>query len=257
MIRLEGVSAGYGARDVIAGVGLRVEAGERVGLLGANGVGKTTLLRVVSGTLAPRAGRVEVLGRPGGAWRRRDLARRLAVVPQRPAFPFPYLVEEYVALGRIPHLGLLGRPGAADRAAVEAALAACDLERLRAERVDRISAGEAARAALARALAQGGDLLLLDEPIASLDLAHQISLLDTLRRLAAAGRTVVAAVHDVALAAAAFDRLVLLAGGRVAADGPPERVVTEETLAAHLGVRARVRRDDETGRLVVIPLGAA
>ena len=214
------------------GVTLRVEPGEVVGLIGPNGAGKSTLLRLFTRQLAPASGRVLLDGRELERFGRFELARRVALVSQEPEVPVGFTVAETVAMGRAPHVGLLGAPGPEDERVVAAALAATGMLPLAGRRVETLSGGERQRAVFARALAQEPAYLLLDEPTNHLDLRYQVELLAYARAQAAAGVGVLAVLHDLNLAARACDRLVLLSAGRVAAAGPPAEVLRPELLAA-------------------------
>lgn len=248
------VSVRFGRSLVLDGVSLEVEAGEWLALIGPNGAGKTTLLRAISG-LVRCTGTVEVGGRPVREVSRRELARLIAVVPQQPATPSWLTVSEYVLLGRTPHLSLLAAEGTGDLAAAERALRRLDLLDVAHRPLGTLSGGEVQRAVVARAIAQEASIVLLDEPIASLDIGHQqqmLELLDELRDEAAL--TLVAAVHDLTLAAQYADRVVLLVGGRVAAEGSPAEVLTEEALSRHYDASVRIVKVDDT--LAVVPLRA-
>jgi iron complex transport system ATP-binding protein len=210
-------------RMVLQGVGLRVAAGELVALCGPNGAGKTTLLRALAGLLPPAAGHVV-----------RPPARRMAYVAQAERCAWGLTLAQVVALGRLPH-------GDADAAAVAGALAAFDLGDLAGARVDRVSGGQARRALLARAFATRPDVLLLDEPVADLDPWWQHAVLARLRQAARDGAAVVAVLHAVELAAAFADRLVVLAGGRVTADGPPARILPAAAEAFGMALDQGVR----------------
>jgi iron complex transport system ATP-binding protein len=255
LLAAEAVGFAYGTRHVLTGVDLAVAPGELVGMIGPNGGGKTTLVRLLSGVLAPRTGMVRLEGRPLADYRRRDVARRLAVVPQDPLVEFPFTALEVVLMGRAPHLPSLGLPGPGDLALARAAMARLDVADLAARPIDRLSGGERQRVLLARALAQEPVVLLLDEPTTHLDLRHQARIWDVLLALRRErGLAVVAVLHDLNLAAAACDRLVLLAAGRVVREGAPAAVLTEDALAAAYGTPVSVGVQDPTGRLVVLPL---
>ncbi|HET8629246.1 MAG TPA: ABC transporter ATP-binding protein [Thermomicrobiales bacterium] len=244
---------GYGARPVLRDLSLRVAHGEFVGLIGPNGAGKSTLLRLVCGALRPAAGELDFDGAPLARLSRRALARRIAVLPQSPMLPDAFTVAELVLLGRTPHLGLLQPEGRADFAAARRALLAAGCLDLAGRRLGELSGGERQRAALARALAQEPELLLLDEPTAHLDPGHQQELLATLGRLnREAGLTVLAVFHDLNLAAARCDRLALLHDGRAIADGPPAAVLTPPLLRRAYGFEAQVIPHPRTGLPVVI-----
>jgi iron complex transport system ATP-binding protein len=247
------VTFGYPGREVLRGVSLTLRAGELVALCGPNGAGKSTLLRVLLGLHAPRAGAVELGGAPVTSLGRREIARRAALLPQESPPEVPLTVREVVALGRLPHLGRFEPERAEDLRAVDAALAATDTTAFADRPMTELSGGERHRVHLARALAQGAPVLLLDEPIAGLDLAHQLQALALLRATVDEGRGAIVALHELSLAARACDRILLLAEGAVAADAPPADVLTPEMLERVFGVRAEVRAD-EAGRPFVIPL---
>jgi cobalamin transport system ATP-binding protein len=224
-------------RDVLAGVTLSLGRGELVALLGANGSGKTTLLRLLTGMLAPTRGEATFDGRPVGAWRRDALARRMAVLPQQLDLPAGFRVGELVAMGRAPHARRLFGSTEDDELAVDRALDDADALDLVQRYADELSGGERQRVLVAMALAQEPELLLMDEPTLHLDLAHQVALLSTIRRLQAQrGLTVLAVLHDLNLAARFAPRVVVLDAGRLAADGPPGEVLTPELVQRSFGV---------------------
>lgn len=204
----------------------RVGRGRVHGVIGPNGSGKSTLLRLLLGALRPSAGRVEFEGLDVGTWQRRALARRIGVVPQAEDIPFPIAVRELVAMGRYPHLGPWRRAGAADEAAIERALDRCEVAHLSERPLGTLSGGERQRARLARALAQEPDVLVLDEPTASLDIAHEMTMFELLAALAHDGATVVVVTHQLNLAARYAQQLLLLDAGVVAAEGAPDEVLT-------------------------------
>ena len=224
--------------EVLRGIDIQLEPGELVALLGANGSGKTTLLRLLSGALRPDEGVVEVAGRSVGEWPRMALARRVAVLPQHLELPDGFRVAELVAMGRAPHARRLFGSTADDELAVHRALRDADARDLAERFPHELSGGERQRVLVAMALAQDPELLLLDEPTLHLDLAHQVALLRQLRRLhAQRNLTVLAVLHDLNLAAAFAPRVVLLADGRVEADGAPDDVLTPSRIEAVFGVR--------------------
>ena len=215
----------------LGGVSLDVHAGEFHAVLGPNGSGKTTLLRIAFGTAVPDAGTAEILGRAARGWARQDLARIVAVVPQREDNLFPQRVRETVLLGRYPHLSLWGREGVADHVAVDRALQACDVAHLAHRWIWTLSGGEYQRVRLARALAQTPRLLILDEPGVSLDVRHEMELFELVRRLVDdAGLAVVMITHHVNLAARFADRVLLLHEGRPAAVGSPQDVLRADVV---------------------------
>ena len=254
VLTADGLGVSLGGRPVLDGLAFRVGEGERIALVGPNGAGKTTLLRAVAG-LVPYAGRLALRGRDVAAWPARARAREVALVRQQADLAVDFTAEELVALGRAPHLGWTERLRADDRARVRDALGAVDLGALARRPVTQLSGGEQQRVALAQALAQDAPLLLLDEPTAHLDVRHQLDLLARLDSLAAAGRTVVAALHDLDRAAAFADRLWVLSDGALAADGPPADVLTPALLRRAFGVEADV--ETAGGALRVRYLGVA
>ncbi len=237
-----------GGTRLLDGVDLTLHAGELMVLLGPNGAGKSTLLRVLLGELAPDTGSVRLLGQELQSYRPQDRARLLTLVPQEQPLDFPLRVRELVELGRLPHAGG-GSSRDADRRAVDEALVKTHLVAFAGRELATLSGGERQRASLARALAQNTPVLLLDEPTAHLDVAHQITLLEICRRLASEGAAIVCALHDLALAARFADHAVVLERGGVRACGAPERVLTSELLARSFGVEARIERD-EMGKIM-------
>jgi iron complex transport system ATP-binding protein len=238
MIRWDRVQVAFDGVEVLGPVSVAVGNGEWVGLIGPNGAGKSTMLKSAIGLIEYR-GEVSLTN-----GERRSPGHDIAWMPQRPQLPEGMGVSDYVLLGRTPHIGYLGSEGRADLEAVAVALEKLGLEDFADRPLSTLSGGESQRAVLARALAQEAPVLLLDEPTASLDVGHAVEVLevvDELRR--AEGLTVVTAVHDLTLAGRFADRLVLLAGGRVQADGDPVSVLTEENLESHYGSAVRVVHD--------------
>lgn len=226
--------------EVLHDLSLDIPAGTATAVLGPNGCGKTTLLHVALGWLAPRAGEVTVAGRPLGAIPRRERGRLLALVPQAEHVPFDFSVLEYVLMGRTPYLGVLGMPGKEDHRIALETLESLGLGHLWRRPVPELSGGERQMVTLARALAQRTPILLLDEPTAHLDLGNKGRLLDTLRGLAGQGTTVLFTTHDPETAALAARHLVLMRSGRVLAAGPLGEVLDGERLSATYGVPVRV-----------------
>jgi iron complex transport system ATP-binding protein len=233
-MRAEGIHAAFAERRVLEGVSLTAKQGEVLGILGTNGAGKTTLLRILAGLHACASGQVTFAGKPLGEVT--HLARKLAYLEQNTLCHWPMSVERLVALGRLPHLPV-GKPLAdADHQAVEQAMREADVWHLRARAATTLSTGEQARAFLARALAVQPQMLLVDEPVAGLDPAHQLSVMELLAQKAAEGMGVVAVLHDLPLAARFCDRIVLLHEGCVLAIGAPQDVLTEEHMRTALHV---------------------
>ncbi len=216
--------------DAVADVDLVVPRGSFYAIIGPNGCGKTTLLRLLLGALEPGRGRVRYEGRPLREWRRRELARRVGVVPQVEELVFPLSVRELVAMGRYPHLGAWRGESAPDRRAVDAAMDTCDITGFGGRAVATLSGGERQRARLARALAQEPDTLVLDEPTASLDISHEMEIFELLRSLADRDVTVIMVTHNLNVAARYADRLLLMDRGRTAAEGSARDVFTTDAL---------------------------
>jgi iron complex transport system ATP-binding protein len=251
-VAFEQVTVEADGRRIVDGVSFAVEAGAWVSLLGPNGAGKTTLLRVLAG-LRRFSGSVRLAGHELAELGHREAARRIALVPQAPVVPPAMSVGDYVLLGRTPHMGVLAREGASDRAAAGEALVRLELAELADRPLWSLSGGELQRAVIARALAQSAPVLLLDEPTTALDVGHQqqvLELVDELRR--ADGLTVVAAMHDLTLAAQYGDRIVLVDRGRVLAEGGARDVLTEERIASLYGATVRVVHGD--GAPAVVPV---
>ena len=245
-------------RPVLSGVTLDVPAGAVIGVLGPNGSGKTTLLRLLAGTRRPTTGQVRLDGRPLATYTRRELARRLAVVPQETQLAFDYSVMEMVLMGRHPHLGLFEVEGPADLAAAREALAAVGADGLEDRDFATLSGGEKQRVVIAAALAQATGMLLLDEPSSSLDLGAQLEIAHLLAELnQRRGVTIVVATHDLSLATGICRELLLLRQGRVVASGPTADVLTRDHLRAVYGVEADVHVHQATGQLTVVPVRRA
>jgi iron complex transport system ATP-binding protein len=255
VITCEGIAVTLGDKAVLDGVDLRVERGEWLSIVGPNGAGKTTLLRHIAGLVGGR-GALHIGGRPAASLSLRERALLVALVPQSPTIPDGIQVADYVLLGRTPHIRSLGVESARDIAAVHDALDHLDLIPFAGREVMTLSGGERQRVLIARALAQGSPIVLLDEPTTALDVGHQqqvLELVDHLRREHAL--TVVMTMHDLTLAGQYAERLVLLDAGRVVVDGPASQVLTEENLARYYGAKVRIIHDG--GHPVVLPFREA
>lgn len=249
------VSFGYGQAPVLVELDLEIAEGTIVGVLGPNGTGKTTFVRLASAALRPASGAIALFGDPLERLPARSRARRVAVVPQETHPVFDFTVREIVSMGRAPHLGAFGIESPSDRLVTRDAMERCDVAELSARSFRALSGGERQRVLLARALAQEARLLLLDEPTAFLDLKHRLAVYDLLMRLHDdRGLTVVVVSHDINLAARYCDRLVLLRRGKVAADGTPSEVLRPEPIRSVYEVDVDVRTDPSSGRPFVIPL---
>jgi cobalamin transport system ATP-binding protein len=251
VIELKEVSVHFGGVPALRELSLEAETGSWVALIGPNGAGKTSALRALAG-LVPFEGEVVLGGRDARRLGRRELARLLAFVPQKPETPPELTVAEYVLLGRTPYISYLGSERRGDRQAAARALRRLELDRFGGRRLGSLSGGELQRAVLARALAQEAPVLLLDEPTAALDLGRQQLVLELVDSLRDDGLTVVSTMHDLTLAGQYADRLVLLDGGAVAAEGTAAEVLSAPNVAAHYGASVRVVR--ENGSVFVLPV---
>lgn len=255
-VTVRGLDLFYGQRQILREVNLSVVLGEFLVIIGPNGTGKTSLLKAMAGLL-PVQGEVEILGQPLAGYSRRKLARELAVVPQQTPTDFPFTVAETVLMGRSPHLALLELEGAEDHRLARQAMEFTEVVHLAERRLDELSGGERQRVIIARAICQGPKIILLDEPTASLDPAHQVRIMDLLEQLRRErGMTVVMVSHDLNLAAMYGGRLALMSEGRIAAVGTPTEVLTVDRLEACYGCRMEVVRTEPGGQLRVHPLSA-
>ena len=254
MIRVSDLVVRLGEATVLDGLDASIERGTFVGLIGPNGAGKTTLLRTIAATLEPAAGRVTVDGEDVHALPSRGVSRLVAVVPQETRLAFDFDVRDVVAMGRTPYRSRLGGVAPADRAAVERAMERTATVDLADRSIGSISGGERQRVLLARALAQGTPVLILDEPTASLDINHQVRTLELVRDLVNDGKTVIAAIHDLNLAAHYCDELQLLSDGEIIASGLPSAVLTSEYLEDAFETNAVVTRHPVTGSVYVSAL---
>ncbi len=250
-LRLSGLRWSAGGTPVLDGLTATAPGGRLTGVLGPNGAGKSSLLRVVAGVLAPDAGAVALDGTDLLSQPRRERARRVALVEQEATSTMPLTVRDAVELGRTPHLARWGGLTPADTLVVDAALASAGVAQLADRPLATLSGGERQRAHLARALAQEPRLLLLDEPTNHLDARARLELLRLLERLVAADVTVVAALHDLNLAAAACDHVVLVDAGRVVAEGPVAEVLVPAVLEPVYRVRFDLLTHPRTGRPVL------
>ncbi len=258
MLRVEGLTFGYGGGRVLDGLDLEVEGGELVGVVGPNGAGKTTLFRLVSGVRSPSAGRIRVQGRDISSLGASEAARLVSVVPQNPSLPAGFTVMELALMGRNPYLKLLQWERRGDLDAVGRAMQATDMLMLADRPIGALSGGERQRALIAMALAQEASVMLLDEPTSNLDLAHQAQVMDLVAALVRRrGAAALVAMHDLSLAAQYCDRLVMIAGGRVFAEGRPRDVLTAEKIASVYQTAVVVLSHPETGAPVVMPASGA
>jgi iron complex transport system ATP-binding protein len=252
IVELRELVVKYGVVVALHGVMHVVERGEWLGLIGANGAGKTTLLKTVA-RLIDYEGEINVDDRETSGLTRREFARLVAYVPQKPEFPPEMRAIDYVALGRVPHLGYFGAEGPHDRVRCGELLERLGLATMAERHLSTMSGGELQRLVLARALAQEAPVLLLDEPTSALDLGRRVEALELVDELRLErGLTVISAMHDLSLAAQFADRLALLAAGAIVAVGTPAEVLVEDLLDLHFGTQVRILRTDD-GELVVVP----
>lgn len=251
-LALENVTVHIGGRSIVDAVSLDIGAGEFIGLLGPNGAGKSTLLRAIMQEIA-HDGAIHLDGRPVSQLTEAERARLLAYLPQNRSVAWPVSVAEIVALGRLPHARPFQRPTAADEAAVAHAMALMDITGLSARRATELSGGETARMLIARVLAQETPIIIADEPAAALDPSHQIALVETFAAIADSGRTVIASLHELPLAARWCRRIILISDGKIVADGQPLEVVTTKNLSMTYGIEAMLTSDEHG--LIVAPTG--
>jgi iron complex transport system ATP-binding protein len=255
MLRAESVSFGYDGGFTLSDASVDITAGSLTGLLGPNGCGKTTLLKLLSGVLRPRSGRVMLGDRVLSSMTRRELARHVASVPQETHPAFDYTVMEMVLMGRHPHLSAFQLEGPADFEIARHALDATGTRHLADRNYMTLSGGEKQRVVIASALAQSTEVLLLDEPTASLDLGYQLDVASLLARLNRERNvTMVLATHDLNLVASLCERLVVMRDGRILAAGPTADVLTGETVRQLYDVDADVQFHQRAGHLTVIPV---
>ncbi|WP_432256506.1 ABC transporter ATP-binding protein [Limimaricola sp. AA108-03] len=254
-LRVAGVAVGYGDAPIVGDVSLDVPDGALTVLVGPNGSGKSTLMKAMARVLPVSSGEIRLDGRPIGAMPTREVAKRLALLPQGPIAPEGLRARELVAQGRYPHQSLLRQWSRRDAEAVEAAMQAADVIGFADRPVSELSGGQRQRCWIAMVLAQETDILLLDEPTTFLDLKVQVDLMRLLRRIAKEdGRSLVVVLHELNVAAAFADHLVMMQDGRILAEGHVERVFTAVNLRKVFGLEANVLRDPASGRPVCVPV---
>ncbi|MET9256464.1 ABC transporter ATP-binding protein [Streptomyces sp. NPDC003717] len=255
-LRAEDLHLGYDDRAVVSGLDLALPAGRITAIVGANACGKSTLLRALARLLAPRSGAVRLDGRALHSIPTRELAQRLGILPQSPVAPDGLTVLDLVNRGRSPHQTWWRQWTKADEAAVHDALTATGTTELAHRAVDELSGGQRQRAWIAMAVAQGTEVLLLDEPTTYLDLAHQIDVLDLVTDLnRREGRTIVMVLHDLNQACRYADHVIAMKSGRVVAEGTPAEVIDAATVEDVFGLRCQVTQDPVSGTPLVIPVG--
>jgi iron complex transport system ATP-binding protein len=250
------LSYAYQTTHVLDGLSFTVRQGEFFIIIGPNGSGKTTLARIIAGLLKPKQGEIDIFGRPITAYGRKERARRIAFVPQLIPMNFPFAVKDAVLFGRTPHLGVFGLATDADAALARRAMAFTEVDHLADRRLDQLSGGERQRVFIARAICQDPEIMILDEPTASLDLAHQLRIMDLMEKMKAEKKiTVVMVSHDLNLAAMYADTLLLIHRGRIAQCGSPAKVLTYETLETVYGCTLLVDENplDRFPRVTPVP----
>lgn len=252
-LRAERLCLGYDSDPIVEDLSVAIPRGSFTAIIGANACGKSTLLKALSRLIVPRSGRVLLEGRDLAGLGAKAVARQLAVLPQAPLAPEGIKVQELVARGRFPHQSLLRQWSQEDARSVEAAMAATAMAEFADRPLSDLSGGQRQRAWIAMVLAQNTDILLLDEPTTWLDIAHQISVLQLLAQLHREGRTVVAVLHELNLAFRHADHLIALKAGRIVAEGPPAKIVTEAMIAEVFGLAALVMADPLTGAPMIVP----
>jgi iron complex transport system ATP-binding protein len=253
-IRVTGLNLHYGKELILRDISVAVEAGEFVVIIGPNGTGKTSLLKALAG-LVRVSGEIEILGRPLAGYKRRELAASVAMVPQQVPIEFPFTVADTVLMGRSPHLGLLAVESEKDYRIARQAMEFTEIGHLAERRLDELSGGERQRVIIARAICQQPRLILLDEPTASLDPAHQVRIMDLMERLRREQEvTVVMVSHDLNLAAMYGDRLLLMDKGCIIQDGPPRQVLTAGLLDRTYGCRMIIEESKTLDVVRVFPV---
>ncbi len=249
LFQLANISFSYRQDKVLEGIDLQLCSGKFYGLLGANGSGKSTLIELLMGGHKPLTGEVLYKNKLMESYSRQELARQLALVPQNFSMSFEYHVSDVVLMGRHPHIPRFSSPAKRDMLAVEEAMQTMDICHLHSRPVSALSGGELQRVVMARALAQGTEVLILDEATSNLDIQHTIAIMQVMRRrVKEKGLTVIAAIHDLNLAAAFCDECLVLKGGQLFANGPVEELFTSDLLQTAFAVEATVHHHGDHGR---------
>jgi len=248
IISAENINFSYATKPVMENVSLTIDKAQIVAIIGPNGSGKTTLLKIINGTLFPDAGQMLIDGKETSRWSRKDIAQKVAIVPQETAVIFPFYAEEIVLMGRFPHLNNYRFEDKKDYRIVHEAMEKTDTIAFAARRFDELSAGERQRVLIARALAQEPKVLLLDESTVFLDLKHQAQFLALLRQLNTAQQlTVIFVTHDINLAAQHADRIILLYSGKIYAIGKPAEVITAANIKEVYDVDSLIDQNPQNG----------
>ncbi len=249
----KGLVVGYGGAPVLDGVDFAVPSGQFTVIVGPNACGKSTLLKTLARVLRPSSGQVELGGRAISSYSPKQVARQVALLPQSPQAPEGISVADLVARGRHPHQSLLCQWSLADERAVQDALERAGVANLADRRVEELSGGQRQRVWIAMALAQDTPVLLLDEPTTYLDISHQVEVLELAAALQRQGRTVVAVLHELALAFRYATHLVVMRQGAIVAQGPPREIVTEQLIEKVFDLPCQLLHDPQTGAPLVLP----
>lgn len=253
MISVNDLEFSYGNRKVIDSVSFNLNPGEILGILGPNGSGKTTLIKLVGGILKKGKGRIEIMGKEIEKYSRKELARKLAIVPSDLEPGFDFSVYDMVAMGRYPYLGLFDTFSPEDIEIIEKSMRSTGIMELSGHSIREISGGEKQRMLIARALAQNTDILLMDEPTSNLDIKYQVEILELIENIRKTGRAILLTMHDVNMAVRYCTRIALLSKGRIFSIGQPEMVISEESITAVYGIKGRVIRNGDGGIVYIIP----
>jgi len=252
LLEATGLSVKFGDRTILDDIGFSVDKGEFIGLIGANGTGKTTLLRTLSGMLSEHKKKINFLGHPLSDYQPKQLAQKLAYLPQGNESHWSITAENLVMLGRLPYQKAWQGASELDHHIVQQVMQACDVSQFATHTIDTLSGGERARVFLSRALAVEPQLLLVDEPIAGLDPGHQIEVMDKFRQLSESGMGIVCVIHDLTLAARYCQKLVMLDEKKIISQGLPEQVLSPENLACCFNIRAHI--SEVEGQPLVVPI---
>jgi cobalamin transport system ATP-binding protein len=251
-IECRGVSFSYGRGEILRGIDLALDGGRMLGILGANGAGKSTLLKILTGILRAQKGSVLFNGRPLQDYDRRELAKKIAYIPQDPVFAFPFTVSEVILMGRAPYIGRFEFEREMDMEAAERAMDTVGITHLKERLITETSSGERQLASIARALVQEPEMMILDEPATFLDIKHRNEIMNLLRKLRDEhGILIIAATHDIFTALFYFDEIIMIKNGTVFADGSTEAVINRENLSSLYGIDVTVRR--EGGKVFIYP----
>jgi iron complex transport system ATP-binding protein len=252
ILEVNNVSVKYDGREILRDITFSVAAGEIIVLIGANGAGKTTMLKAINGGVAIASGEIMIDGKSLSGMRRREIAKKVSVVAQENETKFPVSVEEFILAGRFAHASAFGWETKEDEVAAKQAMESCGLLDLRMRSMNELSGGERQRVVLARALAAGSELLMLDEPTANLDLSHQVMMFRLIReKCETRGLGSLVITHDLNLAAAFADKLVLIGGGKIIASGSPNEVLSAENLKNVYGIDVLIDENPSNGKIRV------